>query len=535
MIGTLVGGYRIEEKLGEGGMGTVYRATEVNLDRAVAIKVLNPQLARKPEIVDRFRAEAKAQANLNHPNVATLYAFVSEPGNAMIVMEFVDGENFQQILKRRGALPSAEVVPLFRQALAGVGAAHEMGIAHRDLKPANIMLNQRGLVKVMDFGIAKVAGEQGLTRTGVQLGTVFYMSPEQVKGGNTDARSDIYSLGVTLYELLTGRVPFDGASEYIVLADHVNTSPPLPSAHAPGIPRGVENIVLKAMEKRPEDRFQSVAQFAEALEHPEAWEGYVFAGMGPTAEIQSGPWRSDAVTKTMIYPGFEAQPPPPKGFFWTPMRAGLVAFCAVAVLGMVAGLRLNRPKPAVPRPPRSIAAEAHPDVEEPPSASPVVPVPPAENVLAPKPASPQLQHVTLPAKTPVHVHLKDAIAGAPAREGQVFTVLLNEPLSVGGAIVVPAGEEAHIVLVKSTGSAKAPKLRFQLSSIQVDGKPYKVRSDTLEFSGAGPGKRVGKLQGIGNAVGSLVGVGKHADASVELPADLEMTFLLKAAVPVALR
>src|SRR5277367_425020 len=137
MIGTQIGSYRIEQKLGEGGMGTVYRATEINLDRTVAIKVLNSDLAGKPAIVGRFRAEAKAQANLNHPNVAILYAFLTEHENAMMVMEYVDGENFQQIVNRRGALPAADAVSIFKQALCGVGAAHEIGIVHRDIKPAN--------------------------------------------------------------------------------------------------------------------------------------------------------------------------------------------------------------------------------------------------------------------------------------------------------------------------------------------------------------------------------------------------------------
>jgi serine/threonine protein kinase len=344
MIGTQIGSYRIDEKLGEGGMGTVYRATEINLERIVAIKVLNRDLAGKPEIVERFRAEAKAQANLNHPNVAILYAFLLEHGNAMMVMEYVDGENFQQIVNRRGAIPSDEAVPLFKQALAGIGAAHEMGIVHRDVKPANIMLNRRGVVKVMDFGIAKVVGERGLTRTGVQLGTVFYMSPEQVKGKTADVRSDIYALGVTLYELLTAHVPFNAASEYDVLTDHVNTAPPLPSTHNAHIPKGIESIVLKALEKKPEDRFQTVAEFSDALDHPEAWEAFIpksamieLPGMAATMEIQVGSYShaSDDATRAVPRPGLQTTlPPPAPPSFWTPVRTGVAAFAAILILGI---------------------------------------------------------------------------------------------------------------------------------------------------------------------------------------------------------
>jgi serine/threonine-protein kinase len=155
MIGTQIGSYRIEQLLGEGGMGTVYRGTEVNLDRPVAIKVLNADLARQPEIVERFRSEARAQAHLNHPNIATLYAFLTHEHTALIVMELVDGENFQTMVERRGPIPTNDAIPLFKQALLGIGAAHRVGIVHRDIKPSNLMLNKAGLVKVMDLASPK--------------------------------------------------------------------------------------------------------------------------------------------------------------------------------------------------------------------------------------------------------------------------------------------------------------------------------------------------------------------------------------------
>jgi serine/threonine protein kinase len=275
MVGTQVGNYLIEEKLGEGGMGTVYRALEIQLERRVAIKVLNADLARNQNIVERFRAEARAQANLMHQNIAVLYAFLVEGGNAMMVMEYIDGQNIQEIVRRSGALQFQHAIPWFKQALAGVGAAHRMGIVHRDIKPSNLMVTRAGVVKVLDFGIAKVTTGRALTSAGTKLGTVFYMSPEQVQAGTIDARSDIYSLGVTLYEMLTARVPFESDSDFTVQKDHIQTPPPLPTAFAPNLPRGYEKIILKALEKKPIDRFQSVEEFSAALDNPAAWESYV--------------------------------------------------------------------------------------------------------------------------------------------------------------------------------------------------------------------------------------------------------------------
>src|SRR5579872_509347 len=276
MVGTQVGNYLIEEKLGEGGMGTVYRALELQLDRRVAIKILHADLARNQSVVERFRAEARAQANLLHPNVAVLYSFLVVGGIAMMVMEYIDGQNVQEIVRRSGPIQVPHATSWLQQALAGIGAAHRVGIVHRDIKPSNLMITRDGAVKVLDFGIAKVTGgSRSVTSTGAKLGTVYYMSPEQVQGGPIDARSDIYSLGITFYEMLTARVPFNSDSDFTVQKDHVQSPPPLPTAFVPGITRGIEKIILKALEKRPEDRFQTVEEFSSALNNPGAWESYV--------------------------------------------------------------------------------------------------------------------------------------------------------------------------------------------------------------------------------------------------------------------
>ena len=294
MIGTEIASYRILEKLGQGGMGVVYKAVDTGLDRMVAMKVLNPDLSKNPELVERFRAEARAQANLNHTNLATLYAFMVHQGTAIMVMEFVEGETFAQIIRRRGPIPEVEAIPLFRQALLGIGYAHRAGILHRDIKPSNLMLNKNGLVKVMDFGIAKVIGARGMTRTGTQLGTLAYMSPEQIQNRNVDIRSDVYELGITLYEMLTGHLPFESDSEFQIMQDHVYTPPPPPSKYYPYINKGVEKVILKSIEKNSDARFQTVEQFGAALEHPDslAYTPSVAPADAPTMSIGGGSTRS---------------------------------------------------------------------------------------------------------------------------------------------------------------------------------------------------------------------------------------------------
>ena len=238
MIGTRIGNYQILEELGRGGMGVVYKAVDVGLDRFVAIKILADQLTSKPELLDRFRTEAKAQARLNHTNIATLHSFEQAGGRWMIVMEYLEGVTFEQMIERRGPIPWQEAIPLFKQALMGLGFAHKMGVIHRDIKPSNIFVCRTGYVKVMDFGVAKVAGARQVTRAGARMGTVLYMSPEQVESRPADARSDIYSLGITLYQFISGHVPFESDSDYKVMNDHVKTSAasadPLLSAHSSG-------------------------------------------------------------------------------------------------------------------------------------------------------------------------------------------------------------------------------------------------------------------------------------------------------------
>ena len=269
MIGQIIGNiYQIVDKLGEGGMGSVYKGLDLNLQRPVAIKVLRPDLANNPALVERFHSEAITLAKLNHPNIATLYSFIPQDNQFFMIMEFVAGETLDKIISR-GAINYQEAIPLFCQALEGIGQAHRAGIIHRDIKPANLMVMTEDFgekkVKVMDFGIARILGTNRLTSPGGLVGTLHYMSPEQIKGQDIDTRSDIYALGIVLYEMLTGKLPFDANSEYALLDMHVKQPPPLLHLVKPDIPLFIEDVVVKSMAKSPNEQFQTVAEFRNCL------------------------------------------------------------------------------------------------------------------------------------------------------------------------------------------------------------------------------------------------------------------------------
>ncbi|HEV7518577.1 MAG TPA: protein kinase [Thermoanaerobaculia bacterium] len=265
MIGRVVGSYEIVERIGEGGMGTVWRAVDVMLEREVAIKAIRPDLAAEPQIVERFRSEAKILARVHHPAIATIYSFFRDGGELYLAMEFVRGRTLAQVLRQDGALAWPRAVALVAAALEGIDQVHRTGIIHRDLKPDNLMLTEAGEIKVMDFGIARAVGASHLTRTGLMVGTLRYMSPEQLRGEEVDHRADLYALGIVLYEMLTGRVPFTGASEYEAIRAQVE-DPPVPPGHlVAGLPPWLDRVVLTALAKFPGQRFASAAAMADSL------------------------------------------------------------------------------------------------------------------------------------------------------------------------------------------------------------------------------------------------------------------------------
>ncbi|HJL30506.1 MAG TPA: serine/threonine-protein kinase, partial [Polyangiaceae bacterium LLY-WYZ-15_(1-7)] len=254
--------YRIEEILGEGGMGVVYLATHVALNKRMALKVLQGDMAKDETVVARFIQEAQSSSAIGHPNIIDISDFGRLPdGTAYFVMELLEGESLTQLIQR-GRMTIAEVVHVGEQIASALGAAHERGIVHRDLKPDNVQLIQRGnddrFVKVLDFGIAKVGGASSkLTKTGMIFGTPHYMSPEQAAGQSVDARADIYALGVILYEMCTGSVPFDGDTFMGILSKHMFEEPPRPSELDAG-GCALEPVVMRALAKKPEDRYPTM-------------------------------------------------------------------------------------------------------------------------------------------------------------------------------------------------------------------------------------------------------------------------------------
>jgi predicted Ser/Thr protein kinase len=267
MIGELIDHYRVLELVGRGAMGVVYKALDLNLDRQVAIKVMSAEARNDPAFVERFRQEARMQGALNHPNVAQLFDYFVHDGAPVAVMEFIDGESFEQLIRRRGPIPAHETIPIFKQALRGVAAAHRAGIIHRDLKTANLMITWGDIVKVMDFGIAKRHSATDATKASTSIGSPLYMAPEQILGRAVDCRTDVYALGITLYQLLSGQPPFNprGKTEYSVLNAHVNDLPEPPTVHFRDIPQSLVDVVMRSLAKEPGARFQSADDFIRAL------------------------------------------------------------------------------------------------------------------------------------------------------------------------------------------------------------------------------------------------------------------------------
>jgi eukaryotic-like serine/threonine-protein kinase len=265
VIGTFIKHYRIDEVVGQGGMGVVYRALDVNLERTVALKVLSTLLRNDPAFVERFRQEARIQAGLNHPNIATLFDFFVWNDQPVAVMEFITGETLRSMVNRSGPIPAHIALPIFVQALRGVAAGHKRHIIHRDLKPSNLMVTDEGIVKVTDFGIAKVRSATGLTEDSTRVGSASYMAPEQILGRPVDVRTDIYIMGGTLYELLTGRPPFQGMSQFEIESAHVREPPKAPTALCPHIPPAAVDAVMRALAKKPSNRFASAEEFIQAL------------------------------------------------------------------------------------------------------------------------------------------------------------------------------------------------------------------------------------------------------------------------------
>jgi len=261
--------YRIEERIGGGGMGVIYRAVDTRLERVVAVKFLTARLTGNEQAMERFLQEARAASAIDHPNICTIYEIdETEDGELYLVMAYYEGKTLSDLIRERGPLPLDESIDLTRQVLTGLARAHEAGIVHRDIKPGNLMLTPYGEVKILDFGLAKLTGRLDLTQTGFVHGTAAYMAPEQARGQRTDHRSDIWSTGVVLYEMLAARPPFRGDNPAAILYAVVNEEPEPLSHFRDEVPAEVENVVAAALQKEPDFRFQTARDFLADLEGP---------------------------------------------------------------------------------------------------------------------------------------------------------------------------------------------------------------------------------------------------------------------------
>lgn len=310
----LNGRYRLDERIGDGGMAVVYRGYDLVLNRVVAVKVLRDQYISDSNFLRRFEREAQSAARLSHPHIANVYDVGQDGHTRYIVMEYVDGPNLKELIRRQGPFSVDGAAFIIRQVAEALDYAHAHGLVHRDIKPQNILVDQDGHVKVVDFGIAKGLSDANLTEDGTGMGTVHYVSPEQARGAQATPSSDVYATGVVLYEMLTKRLPFEADTPVGVAMQHVSASPPPPRQFNPAIPPEVEAIVLRALAKNPADRYPSAGALADALDH---WERAGTADSEATRVIATAPAAVDRQSRraaTAVPPGRTgrgAPPPPP--------------------------------------------------------------------------------------------------------------------------------------------------------------------------------------------------------------------------------
>ena len=410
-IGQRVGDYEVVSMLGVGGMGQVYRVRNVISDRTEAMKVLLPDLVAEPELGARFISEIRMLASFDHPNIAQLHTALQVDNQLVMVMEFVEGFTLEQRAKQ-GPIPQADVINYMQQVLSALSYAHGRGVVHRDIKPANIMVTSHGVVKLMDFGIAKSRVESDLTRPGTTMGSLYYMSPEQVRGGTVDARSDIYSTGVMMYELFAGRRPFEADSAYGILNQQCNDVPQPPVAVNPQLPAALSDLILCAMAKDPAHRFQNAQAVSNALRQ-------IAAAQNVSGNAQEVPFTP------VVVPAAAQQMPPSHRGAWIALGAlaVLVAVAAAAVgvprlLHTSAKVETAADQATPPPAPASPPPVTAPD--QTPVANDQVPAKPeathAKSETAPKPARPEYQPGVQPSPVSQPAVDTPAKAGPTAEE-----------------------------------------------------------------------------------------------------------------------
>jgi hypothetical protein len=484
--GQRVGDYEVLSLLGAGGMGRVYRVRNIISDRVEAMKILLPDYASEPDLAARFMAEIRTLAALDHPNIAQLRTAFQFENQLVMVMEFVEGATLDTVARQTPAALD-QIIEYGTQVLSALSYAHSHGVTHRDIKPANIMITSHGLAKLMDFGIAKSAGDLQLTRPGTTMGSVYYMSPEQVRGGTVDPRSDIYSFGVTLYEMLTGRKPFQADTSFSVLNAQLNEAPTPPIEVNPALPQALNEIILKAMAKAPSDRFQSADAMRNALravqQQPSA------AGYAPSATAafagSSAPAAPDPAWKPV--PVAAALSPMRKNHrgLWIALgaAAALIALIAVAallphVLSARAGQKAEQASALTPSSPATQPAPApSPAGDQGATPAPVPAEQPQPTAATPPPAA----HAQRAPYTPAtHAHAQPDV---PRTESGPAAAPQSAPAAAQPA--VPAGpspkemQDAHDRL--SNLGARADAARSGVNSIrrQQQAQGLDLRGDIL--------------------------------------------------------
>ncbi len=431
--GDVIGDYRIVAVLGRGGMGHVFKVEHVITRRLEAMKVLLRDQAAQPEFVQRFLREVQVQASLNHPNIAAVHNAFQVQDDLLLIMELIEGESLESVLQR-GPLPWPDAVRCACQALAALAYAHAKAITHRDIKPGNIMITPDGAVKITDFGLAKIArDDRRLTHSGAVMGSVYYAPPEQVKGSAViDGRSDIYSLGVVLYEMVTGRKPFDGDSRFAIMSAQVADAPAPPIERRPDLPQSLNDAILTSLAKKPEERFASAGEFLQALQR-----------VGSADESAPGNIRSR----------------------WLELLQSRLARAGAAIVAVALGVVLighSRPIPAVPT---ALSAESSPQPVRKPTASALI----------------------LSAGTPLRVLLPKTLSTSTHDTGDAFFATLKDPLIVGSETVAKAGAmvEGRVEHVERGGRFKGrPLLVVRLTRLHtIERGPVAIASDSISRQG----------------------------------------------------
>jgi tRNA A-37 threonylcarbamoyl transferase component Bud32 len=487
--------YEIRSKLGAGAFGEVYEASDTTLGRAVAIKRIRldafAEGEQLEEVKARFLREAQVAAKLRHPNIVTVHDIAAQGASSFMVMERVEGTTLQALLRERGRLPLDEALGILSQAAAALDHAHASGVVHRDVKPANLMLEPSGVVKVMDFGIAKAAASGDVTRTGAILGTPNYMSPEQARGQTLDGRSDQFSLGCVLYECLTGQRPFGGDSITAILLNVVNENPPPMDFDALELPRPIGAVLERALAKRAADRHATCSELIRAARE---------AASGAAVPTVRSP-RAAVAPPPVPAAGAPAAPLPRTSSRRTAAIAAGVVLAAGAAAALVWTARASQRAAPPARPPGSsnVTLEAPGFVA---------------GLLG---ARPKL-HVTVPEGSTFSVRLETPLSSETARAGDRFTAASTAPIAVEGVEVVPAGSQVvgHVAHAAPSGKVSGRgELTLEFDRIVTpDGGEFPIEAAPQHRRARATVKKdaakVGGAAGVGVIVGGILGGRKGA-------------------------